>query len=49
MKAIWLQKLDSEEEVEKAAPQGDRPFPKWYSQLVAGVDIPNISNKEVPL
>jgi len=39
--------VDSEEEDERAKPHWDHPFPKWYTQLLDGVDIPCASSKEV--
>ena len=47
-KANCPQEVDSEEEDEEAAPQGDRPFPKWYTQLLDGADAPSTSNEKVP-
>jgi len=41
--------VDSKEEDKEVAPQGDLPFPKWYTKLLDGVDVPNTSYKEVPL
>ena len=40
--------MEYDEEDEKAEPQGDRPFPKWYTQLLDGADGPNTSEEEVP-
>jgi len=51
MKTIYTKEVHSEEEEddddEKAMPQGDRPLPKWYTQLLDGVDAPNTSNDKV--
>ena len=40
--------MESDEEDEKAEPQGDQPFPKWYTQLLDGADAPITSDEEVP-
>ena len=47
-KATCPQEVESDEEDEKAEPQGDRPFPKWYTQLLDGADAPGTSEEEVP-
>ena len=36
------------EKDEQASPQGDQPFPKWYTQLLDGADVPKSSNEAVP-
>ena len=46
---IRPQEVDSGiERDEQATPQGDWPFPKWYTQLLDGADVPESSNEEVP-
>jgi len=49
-KTMYTKEVHSEEEDEddeKAMPQGDRPFPKWYTQLLDEPDAPNTSNDKV--
>ena len=40
--------MDFDEEDEQENPQGDQQFPKWYTQLLDGVDAPSTSEEEVP-